>query len=43
MSGNVQHVQALLGHGADIHAQATIELVKVSRCLLCEQLLCRAC
>lgn len=31
--GNVQYVQALLEHGADIHAQATIDLVmKVSPC-----------
>lgn len=37
-SGKVQHVQALLAHGADIHAQATIKLVKtVSPSLFCEQ------
>ena len=38
MSGNMQQVQALLAHGADIHAQATVKLTrKVSPCLFCEQ------
>lgn len=29
MGGHVQRVQALLAHGADVNAQATIELVNM--------------
>lgn len=29
IGGSVQHVQALLAHGADVNAQATIELVNM--------------
>lgn len=44
MSGSVQQAQALLTHGADIHAQATMNLCrKVSPGLFMSDNLARAC